>query len=84
MCYNIVSTLCFRFLALRHMGSYLSDQGIKPAPLALEGEVLTTEPPGKSLTIHIFLKMYGYKHLKSRKNTIMLFIYVFQFFHLLQ
>ena len=61
------------------MGSYLSDQGIKPTPLALEGEVLTTEPPGKSLIIHIFFKMYGCKHFKSRKNTVMLFIIVLLF-----
>ena len=32
----------------------------------------STELPGKSLIIHIFFKMYGSKHFKSRKNTIML------------
>ena len=30
--------------------------GIKPAPPALEGEVLTTEPPGKSLFWLVILK----------------------------
>ena len=34
----------WRFLALRHVGSQLPD----PPPLALEGKVLTTGPPGKS------------------------------------
>ena len=39
------------FLALRHMGSQLPDLWIEPASLALEGEVLTTGWPGKSLLI---------------------------------
>ena len=45
----------FGFLATRHMGSYLPDQGSNPNPPTLEGEVLTTGPPGKSL-YYIFLK----------------------------
>ena len=36
------------FLALRHVGSSLSEPGSKPLSSALEGEVLTTGPPGKS------------------------------------
>ena len=32
------------------MWNLSSPPGIKPAPPALEGEVLTTGPPGKSLT----------------------------------
>ena len=46
-CYNTVSVLCFVFLAMRHVGSLLSDQRVKPAPPALEGRVLITRPPGK-------------------------------------
>ena len=30
-------------------------QGIEPAPLALEGEVLTTEPPEKTLVESILI-----------------------------
>ena len=41
---------CFMFWFLGHeaCGILASCPGIKPAPPALEGEVLTTEPPGKS------------------------------------
>ena len=49
ICYYIASVLCFGFLATRHMGSQLPDQGLNP-PTALEGEVLTTGSPGKSHT----------------------------------
>ena len=75
MCYNIVSILCFGFLASRHMGSYLSDQGIEPTPLALEGEVLTSEPPGKSLIIHIFFKIYILKVGKTQSCYSSLYCY---------
>ena len=47
--YRIASTLCFGFLAARHVGSQLPDQGLNPHTLVLEGEVLTAGPPGKSL-----------------------------------
>ena len=49
MCYNIASVLCFGFLATRHVGP-----GIQPIPPALEGEVLTTGPPGKSQDFIVF------------------------------
>ena len=39
------------FLALRHTGSQLPDPWIEPASPALEGGVLTTGRPGKSLLI---------------------------------
>ena len=39
---------CFGFLALRHAGSYLPDQGSDSYPPALEGEVVTPGPPEKS------------------------------------
>ena len=35
-------------MAVRHVGILAPGPGIKPAPPALEGEVLTTGPPGKS------------------------------------
>ena len=35
--------------APRHVGSYFPDQGSNPHPPALEGGLLTTRPPGKSL-----------------------------------
>lgn len=45
----------FYFLAMLHsiMGPYLPDQGLNPCPPALEGEVLTTGLPWKSLTFHL-------------------------------
>ena len=41
---------CFMFwcFPLRHVGSEIPDQGLNPHPPALEGEVLTIGPPGKS------------------------------------
>ena len=33
------------------MGILAPQQGIEPTPAALEGEVLTTRPPGKSLWV---------------------------------
>ena len=47
--YNIASVLCLVFLASRHVGVLAPQPGIKPTPPALEGKVLTTGPPGKSL-----------------------------------
>ena len=37
------------FLGLEACGILASQSGSKPAPLAVEGEVSTTGPPGKSL-----------------------------------
>ena len=36
------------FLATRHVGSSLPNQGLNPQLLIFEGKVLTTGPPGKS------------------------------------
>ena len=49
----LLSVLCFGFLAVRHS----PQPGIEPTLPALEGEVLTTGPPGKSL---LFLLHLGY------------------------
>ena len=52
ICFNITPVFCFDFLAARHVGSYLPDHGSNPPhPTlpALEGEILATGPPGKSL-----------------------------------
>ena len=48
ICYSIVSLLCFGFLAARHVGSLVSQPGIKSPPPALESKVLTTGLLGKS------------------------------------
>ena len=48
ICYNVVSVLCFGFLAARHVRAQLPDQGLNLPRLALEGEVPTTGPSGKS------------------------------------
>ena len=49
MCYTIASVLCFDFLARRHVGILAPRPGIEPTPSVLEGDVLTTGWPGKSL-----------------------------------
>ena len=60
ICYNIVSVLCFGFLALRHVGGILAPwPGIEPAPPALKGEVLTTGLPGKSLIFFLIEHLKG-------------------------
>ena len=41
--------LCFGFLATRRVGILASQPGLESAPFALEGKVLNTGPPGKSL-----------------------------------
>ena len=78
--YNIASVLCFGFLALRHVGSYLAPwPGIKPTPLALEDEVLTTGPPGKSLLFVLDHEEFSYliTSLKKKKNTLCIFVHTF-------
>ena len=40
----------FRFFGLKACGFLAPPPGIEPVPPALEGEILTTEPPEKSLT----------------------------------
>ena len=47
ICYNGVSVLCFGFLAMEICGILDSWPGIEPTLPALEGELLTTGPPGK-------------------------------------
>ena len=48
ICYNIASVLCFGFFGCKACEILAPWLGIKPAPPALKGEVLTTGPPGKS------------------------------------
>ena len=43
----------FWFFCLEACGSIAPQPGIEPAPLALKGEVLTTGPPGKSLSMFL-------------------------------
>ena len=40
---------CFVWFGPEVRGVLVTRPGIKPLLLALEGEILTTEPPGKSL-----------------------------------
>ena len=47
MCFVLV------FLTVRHVGSLLPNQGSGPTLSALDGEVLTTRPPGKSLPCYL-------------------------------
>ena len=47
--YDIASVLYSGFFGLEAFGTLSSPPGIEPAPPALEGEVLTTGLPGKSL-----------------------------------
>ena len=47
------------FLAMKHVGSQVPDQGLDFHTPALEGEVLTTGPPGKS---HLFLFLFSFSH----------------------
>ena len=49
ICYNIASVLYSGFSAWKHVESLLPNQGLNLQPPVLEGEVLTTGPPGKSL-----------------------------------
>jgi len=48
--YNIASVSCFRFLATRHVGSLLLDQGLNPHSLYWKAK-LTTGLPGRSLQL---------------------------------
>ena len=53
ICYNIASGLCFGVFGHEACGILAPRPGIEPAPTALEGEVLTTGPPGKSLEYNL-------------------------------
>ena len=63
LCWGVWLSLVavFGLVALRHVGSYSSLERIEPTLPLLEGRLLTTGPPGKSLG-HIFLK-------KKQKHT---------------
>ena len=51
ICSNIGSVLRFGFLAVRHMGSQLPNQGLNPYPLYWKA-VLNTGPPRKFPAVH--------------------------------
>ena len=58
---------CFGFFTVKHVGSQLHWPGIKPAPPALEGNILTTGPPGKSWSLFlIFLGQLSLTNTKIR------------------
>ena len=46
-------TISLRFFGRKACGILAPRPGIEPTPPALEGEVLTTGPPGKSLSVHL-------------------------------
>ena len=56
VCYNTTSVLYIDFLVVRHTGSQPLNQGSNLHPPALEGEVLTTESPGKSLFLYLIFQ----------------------------
>ena len=62
--------LLFFFLAAMHVGLLVFQPGIQPAPPALEGEVLTTGPPGKS-QITVLIK---YDTLISRRMSYTIYL----------
>ena len=62
MWYNIASFFTFWFFGYEVCGILARRPGIKSALPALEGEVLTPEPPGKSLPPPLFLHIFS--HLK--------------------
>ena len=53
ICYNIASALCFGFFFDQEACGILAPQ---PIPPALEGEILTTEPPGTSWLLVKYLQ----------------------------
>ena len=62
---------CFIFWFLGHeaCGILAHHPGIKPAPPALEDEVLTTGPPGRSLVIIIYLPVWKTYYLDEWSET---------------
>ena len=56
----VQSCFCFKISLLGHgaCGILARQPGIEPATPTLEGEVLTTGPPGKSLCGYIFVLSY--------------------------
>ena len=51
ICYNIASVLRVGFFGHKVRGILAPQPGIEPTPSTLEGEGLTTGPPGKSLRL---------------------------------
>ena len=74
ICYNIVSVLCFGFLAMWQVGAQLPNQCVRPAlqvkhaTSALEGEILTTGPPGKSLLLILLILPLNFTFLNISEN----------------
>ena len=50
----------FWFFGREACGILAPQPGIEPAPPVLEGEVLTTGPPGKSLVLDFHSHMYSF------------------------
>ena len=64
----------FWFFGPEAYGILAPQPGIEPAPPALEGEVLTTGPPGKSLRVFIMNRFEFWQmlflHLLDRKSVV--------------
>ena len=52
---NIASVSCFVFLATEAYAILAPQPGTEPTPSALEGEVLTTGPPGSPVVMEILI-----------------------------
>ena len=69
ICYNLASVLLFFFWFFGHKGSGIlaPHGGMEPAPCVLKGKVVTTGPPGKSLSgnsILILIFFQPFKYVK--------------------
>ena len=68
ICNNIASVLYFGVFGLDARRILAPPRGIEPVPPALEGEVLATGPPGKSLKCFFLLSLKSLM-TKQRTNT---------------
>ena len=55
VCYHAVSVFMFWFFDHEVYGSLARQLWIEPTSSALEGEILTTAPPGKSLLVTVLI-----------------------------
>ena len=60
---TILLVLCLSFLATRQVRSQLPDQGSNSDPPALEGQVLTTGPPGTSSDLGFEMRSFCHQSL---------------------
>ena len=63
MCYNIVSVLCFVFLAKRHVGSQLPDQGSNLHPLHWKQRYRSVQFRKKNFLKYGYFPNINYSHI---------------------